>query len=63
MSISTLDREKDLEPAVIEAADAEDEGRIRERLGKYGLRKVFDAGGMRFLHITILFPITDLIIS
>lgn len=48
-----LDKEKDLElsSSTVEAAatvDAEGENHIRERLGKYGLRKLFDAGGMCF---------------
>lgn len=51
MSNSSIDQEKGLDPEVTTwtptaiALDAEDESQIRARLGKYGLSKLFDAGG------------------
>ena len=46
MSSSSIDKEKGLVPElIISPLDAEDEGQIRARLGKYGLGRLFDAGG------------------
>jgi hypothetical protein len=48
MSNSSYDKEKGLEPVVSipAAVNAEDEGQIRARLGRYGLGRLFDAGGV-----------------
>jgi hypothetical protein len=52
MSHSSIDQEKGLDPEVETrtaiALDAEDEGQIRARLGKYGLGRLFDAGGISY---------------
>lgn len=63
-----LDEEKDLNlsSSTAEAAapvDAEDENHIRERLGKYGLRKLFDAGGMCFITLMMCrYIMTDVVV-
>lgn len=51
MSYPGLDQTIGLEPAVAvsSVADGEGENHIRERLGKYGLKKLFDAGGVSFI--------------
>ena len=50
MSNSSVDMSSGVDPelaiSATLASDAESEGQIRARLGKYGLGTLFDAGGM-----------------
>lgn len=48
MSNASFDKEKGSDPEVVipTLQDTEDEGQIRARLGRYGLGRLFDAGGL-----------------